>query len=181
MKSLSCVRPFATPWTVAYQAPPCMGFWRQEYWSGLPFPSPGDLPDPGIEPRSPAFQADALTSEPKARLQIAKMTCLRSNHKFPLRTSLWKLGTEQFCCLILSNHCDIRWDPEHSEWYGHRLTVTLNEWIHGKPTRTFMMTMHVNIISSNILNPPLISRHLQTQLKPIKTIRSIRLYLRNWF
>ena len=47
---------FATPWTVAYQAPLSMGFSRQEYWSGLPFPSPGDLPDPGIEPRSPALQ-----------------------------------------------------------------------------------------------------------------------------
>ena len=63
MKLLSRVRLFATPWTVAYQAPPSMGFSRQEYWSGLPFPSPGDLLDPGIEPRSPAFQADALTSE----------------------------------------------------------------------------------------------------------------------
>ena len=52
------------PWTVAYQAPPSMGFSTQEYWSGVPFPSPGDLPDPGIEPRSPAFQADILTSEP---------------------------------------------------------------------------------------------------------------------
>ena len=64
MKSLSCVRLFATPWTVAYQGPPSMGFSRQEYWSGLPFPSPGDLPDSGIKPRSPAFQADTLTSEP---------------------------------------------------------------------------------------------------------------------
>ena len=63
--SLSCVRLFVTPWTVAYQAPPSMGFSRQEYWSGLPFPSPGDLPDPGIEPGSPALQADALTSEPQ--------------------------------------------------------------------------------------------------------------------
>ena len=54
---------FATPWTVAYQAPPSMGFSRQEYWSGLPFPSPGDLPNPGIEPRSPASQTDALASE----------------------------------------------------------------------------------------------------------------------
>ena len=54
---------FATPWTVAYQARPSMGFSRQEYWSGLPFPSPGDLPDPGIKPGSPALQADALTSE----------------------------------------------------------------------------------------------------------------------
>ena len=67
MKSLSRVRLFATPWTEAYQAPPSMGFSRQEYWSGLPFPSPGDLPDPGIEPGSPAFQADALTSEPPGK------------------------------------------------------------------------------------------------------------------
>ena len=64
VKSLSHVRLFATPWTVAHQVPPSMGFFRQEYWSGLPFPSPGDLPKPGIEPRSPALQADALTSEP---------------------------------------------------------------------------------------------------------------------
>ena len=64
VKLLSRVRLFATPWTLAHQAPTSMGFSRQEYWSGLPFPSPGDLPDPGIEPRSPALQADALTSEP---------------------------------------------------------------------------------------------------------------------
>ena len=55
VKSLSRVRLFATPWTVAYQAPPSMGFSRQEYWSGLPFVSPGDLPDPGIESSSPAL------------------------------------------------------------------------------------------------------------------------------
>ena len=64
VKSLSHVQLFATPWTVAFQASPSMGFPRQEYWSGLPFPSPGDLPNPGIEPRSPALEADALTSEP---------------------------------------------------------------------------------------------------------------------
>ena len=58
---------FATLWTVAHQAPLYMGFSKQEYWSGLPFPSPGDLPDPGIEPRSPALQADALTSEPPGK------------------------------------------------------------------------------------------------------------------
>ena len=51
---------FATPWTVAHQAPLSMGFPRQDYWSGLPFPSPGDLPNPGIEPVSPALQADSL-------------------------------------------------------------------------------------------------------------------------
>ena len=63
VKSLSRVRLFATPWTVAYQAPTSMGFSRQEYWSGLPFPSPGDLPDAGIEPGSPALQADSLLTE----------------------------------------------------------------------------------------------------------------------
>ena len=64
IKLLSCVQLFATPWTVAYQAPLSMGFSRQEYWSGLPFPSPGDLPNPGIEPGPPALQTDALPSEP---------------------------------------------------------------------------------------------------------------------
>ena len=63
VKWLSCVWAFVIPWTVAYQAPPSMGFSRQEHWSGLPFPSPGDLPNPGIEPVSPALQADALPSE----------------------------------------------------------------------------------------------------------------------
>ena len=59
----SCLT-LCNPCTVAHQAPPSMGFSRQEYWSGLPFPSPGDLPDPGIEPRSPALQADSLLSGP---------------------------------------------------------------------------------------------------------------------
>ena len=61
---LSCVQLFAAPWAVAHQAPPSMEFSRQEYWSGLPFPSPRDLPHPGIEPRPPALWADALPSEP---------------------------------------------------------------------------------------------------------------------
>ena len=65
VKSLTRVQLFATPGTVAYQAPLSMGFSRQEYWSGLPFPSPGELPDPGIKPRSPALQEDALSSEPQ--------------------------------------------------------------------------------------------------------------------
>ena len=58
----------ATPWTVACQAPLFMGFPRQEYWSGLPFPSTGDLPNPGNKPRSPALWEDALTSEPPGQL-----------------------------------------------------------------------------------------------------------------
>ena len=80
VKSFSPVRLFATPWTVAYQAPPSMGFSRQEYWSGLPFPSP----DRGIEPGSPAFQADALTSEPPA-LGLKKVSlkdCCHNNSEF---------------------------------------------------------------------------------------------------
>ena len=63
VKSLSRVRLFVTPWTVADQAARSMGFSRQGCWSRLPFPSPGDLPDPGIEPGSPALQADTLLSE----------------------------------------------------------------------------------------------------------------------
>ena len=65
VKSLNHVRLFATPWTVAYQTPLSMD--RQEYWSGLPFPSPGDLPNPGTEPRSPALEADTLPSEPPGK------------------------------------------------------------------------------------------------------------------
>ena len=64
MKSLSHVQLFETPWTVAHQAPLSMGFPRQEHWTRLPFPSPGYLPDPGIEPRSPASQADSSPFEP---------------------------------------------------------------------------------------------------------------------
>ena len=65
--SLSAVSDSATPRTVALQVPPSMGFSRQEYWSGLPFPSPGDLPDPGIKHGFPALEADALTSEPPGK------------------------------------------------------------------------------------------------------------------
>ena len=64
VKSLSRVQLFATLWIVAYQPALSIGFSRQEYWSGLPFPSPGDLPEPGIEPGSPTLQADVLPSEP---------------------------------------------------------------------------------------------------------------------
>ena len=64
VKLLSHIQLFAAQWAVAHQAPPSMEFSRQEYWSGLPFCSLGDLPDPGIKPGSPALQADALPSEP---------------------------------------------------------------------------------------------------------------------
>ena len=84
-----------TPWTVADQALPSMGFSRQEYWSGLPFPSPGDLPNPGIEPRSPALQADSLPSEPQgkseAREGLLKMEVLSYKFEWPDQWSHSKL------------------------------------------------------------------------------------------
>ena len=70
VKLLSHVRLFVTPCTVAYQAPQFMEFSRQEYWNGLPFPSPQDFPNPGIEPRSPALQTDTLPSEPQGSPDI---------------------------------------------------------------------------------------------------------------
>ena len=66
----SRVRFFVTPWTVARQASSCMGLPRQEDWSGLSFPPPGDLPDAGIKPKSPKLQADSLPSEPNRMLSI---------------------------------------------------------------------------------------------------------------
>ena len=84
MKLLSHVRLFATPWTVAYQAPPSMGFSRREYWSGLPFPSPGDLPNPGIEPRSLALQADSFPAE---LFQILKDDAVKELHSTNLENS----------------------------------------------------------------------------------------------
>ena len=61
-----------TPWTAALQAPPSMGFSRQEYWSELSVPSPGDLPDPGIEPGSPALQADSSLSQTLGKPKYVK-------------------------------------------------------------------------------------------------------------
>ena len=67
-------------WTVAHQAFPSMGFSRQEYWRGLPFPSPWDLLDPGIEPRSPIFQADALTSPPAGKPLNTKIVSQKTSY-----------------------------------------------------------------------------------------------------
>ena len=80
MKSLSRIRVFATPRTVAYQAPQSMEFSRQEYWSGLPFPSPEDLPNPVIEPGSPALLADALLSEPPPNPHQLNILIIHSFH-----------------------------------------------------------------------------------------------------
>ena len=73
-QSLSCIWLFASPWTVACQAPLSMEFSRKEYWSGLPFPPPGDLPDLGIEPSSPALAGRFFTTEPPGKLFICTHT-----------------------------------------------------------------------------------------------------------
>ena len=94
MKSLSRIQLFATPWTVACEAPPSMEFSRQEYWNGLPFPSSVDLPDPGIKPRSPALQAAALPSEPPGKppniyLAVLGLSCGMWDLSCPTRDQTW--------------------------------------------------------------------------------------------
>ena len=89
---LSHVRLFATPGTVTPQAPLSMGFPRQEFWSGLPFPTPGDLPTPGVEPRSPPLQADSLPAKPQGKLKntgVGSLSLLQSI--FPTQESNWGL------------------------------------------------------------------------------------------
>ena len=104
VKSLSHVQLFATPWAVAYQAPLSMGFSRQQSWSGLPFPSPGDLPNPGIEPGSPTLQTDALPSEPPGKslkhgrfIQIATALCAQSR-QLCLTLQLYGLEPARLLC-----------------------------------------------------------------------------------
>ena len=82
MKSLSHVWLFATPWTVAHQALLSMRFSRQEYWSGLPFPPPGDLPDPGIEPGSPAFRQTLYRLSHQGSPDFPTNSVFAASHKF---------------------------------------------------------------------------------------------------
>ena len=86
LSCFSCIQIFVTRWTVACQAPLSMGFSRQEYWSGLPFPSPGDLPNPGIEPGFPALRADFKLSEPPGKPWYV-LESLQNHH--PLLPQLW--------------------------------------------------------------------------------------------
>ena len=83
------IRFFATPWTAAHQAPQSMGFPRQQYWSRLPFSSPGELPNPGIESRSPTLQADSLPSEPPGK--PSKDLHTHNSHLLCLIHSFWPL------------------------------------------------------------------------------------------
>ena len=111
VKLLSRVRLFATPWTVAFKAPLSMEFSRQEYWSGSPFPSPGYLPNPGIEPGSPTLQADALPSEPPGKSLLSH----GSNREVVAKS-----------CPTLCDPIDC--SPPHSSVHGI-LQGTILEWI----------------------------------------------------
>ena len=90
---------FVTPWTLALQAALSMEFSRQEYWSGLPFPSPGDLPDPGMKPRSSTFQADSLPSKPPGKPQGSLKWYLpfkiKSNTKIILHINMFRFSEKE--------------------------------------------------------------------------------------
>ena len=93
-QSFSHVQLFETPWTIAHQAILSMEFSRQEYWSGLPCPPPGDLPNPGIEPRSPTLQVDSLLSEPPGSPRILEWRA------YPFfRGSSWPRNWVGFFCI----------------------------------------------------------------------------------
>ena len=91
-KSLSCVQLFATSWTLAHQAPLSMGFSRQEYWSGLPFPSPGDLPNPRIKPRSPVLQVILYC------LSYQGSATPPTPHHYPLQAGASQSESRHFWC-----------------------------------------------------------------------------------
>ena len=105
VKSLSRVQLFETPWTISYQAPLSLEFSRQEYWSGSPFPSPGDLPNPGIEPGSPILQADVLPSEPPGKPPCELVQVGPKNRSFKGRwLILWVYLLLPCCLCFLKPH-----------------------------------------------------------------------------
>ena len=108
--------PLATPWTVACQAALSVGFSRQEYWSGLPFPPTGDLPDPGIEPRFPALQSDSIPCEPPGkRKESTKHLCAEAP------------GSEECLDLILSSKCGPKWTQSLPSWVVTALMFAWSE------------------------------------------------------
>ena len=105
VKLLSHVWLFVTPWTVVYQAPQSMEFSRQEYWCGLTFPSPGDLPNPGIEPGSLTLQADALPSDPPGKPK-----------EKPIKTAIGKqIQGEEIAKWVQSHWSEIKWTKMEGE------------------------------------------------------------------
>ena len=147
VQSLSRVRLFATPWTVACQAPLSMGFSRQEYWSGLPFPSPGDLPNPGIEPGSPALEADGLTSEP--RYNNYKYICIQSRNTQYIRqmlTSIKRHCNELILCTY--NHFIV--DPVEAPLVALEKWRVASEWAFSGGTSGKEPTCHAEHLRDTV-------------------------------
>ena len=130
---LSCVLLFVTPWTVAHQSPLSMGFSRQDYWSGLPFASPGDLPDPGIKPKPSAVAAGFFTTEPpgKSSSQITSQI---------FQYNIWHIVNIQqqsllvfWMCTQLCQLCPNLCDPTNSNPPGSSvhgiLQARILEWV----------------------------------------------------
>ena len=125
VKSLSRVRLFATQWTVAYQAPPSMGFFRQEYWSGLPFPAPGGLPNPGIEPRFPRIEGRHFnlwaTSEAQNPpiFHLALLLYLRTTYSHPSRAPVLLHPSRGWCPGLLDRCASPGNSGQMPHWLPH--------------------------------------------------------------
>ena len=114
VKSLSCVQLFVTPWTVACQAPLSMGFPRQEYQSGLPFPSPRDLPDPGIKPTSPALADGFFTAEsPGKRMSLFLRVCCNLAPRTSVFWSSFQCNTSKVSTYY--EHCPGEWERHRGQ------------------------------------------------------------------
>ena len=126
---LSGILLLLSPWTVARQAPRSMGFSRQEYWSGLPFPSPRDLPDLGIEPGSPALQVDPLPTEPPGQRTMKRLFSLPwrvcSSEAYGVapapRAFLPALWWSSLSCCKHRPRLSLLWAPQAEAWCGRRL------------------------------------------------------------
>ena len=146
LESLSRVWCFATPWIIACQASLSMEFSRQEYWSRLPFPSPGNLSDPGIEPGSPALQADYLLSEPQGKLKRNSLSPVR--HFATLLTVVH--GVLQARILEWVALSLLQWifpNQELNEGSLHCRRILYQLSYQGSPMKEYMKTFHKSIMS----------------------------------
>ena len=112
---------FVTPWIVAHQVPLSMGFSRQEYWSGLPFPSPGDLLDPGIKPMSPELQSDSLPSEPQGKGAHVKMFNIFCHYENANQTTT----RYHYSPITMANKCSPKCLQESRDRKSHTLLVRI--------------------------------------------------------
>ena len=151
VKSLSRVWLFATPWIAAYQASPSVGFSRQGYWSGLPLPSPGDLPNPRIEPRSPTLQADVLPSEtrkvPMQRVNLLEKTLMLGKTEGQ-RRKRWQDEMVEWHYWI--NGHEFEQTPDNGDRQGN--LVCCSPWGHKKSDTTELLSNNNNFLQLAKIN-----------------------------